>query len=140
MIDALGGRKFLVSILIIAVGTAVQIYSPLGVTEAFTALLVGIAATFGATNAWVTTVMDGKQPAGQPASQLTAPAVDPELVNQAINAVHERAGAGIMQAQEALVQVDQVRKEAASHAEAIANLAAAQESTQKLLKMAIQIK
>lgn len=54
MFEKLGGRKFVLSLLVIAVGTAVQILSPNGVTSEFVALLVGVAGVFGAANAVVT--------------------------------------------------------------------------------------
>lgn len=53
MIEKIGGRKFVLTMIVIAVGTAVQILSPHGVTDAFVALLVGVSAAFGATNAIV---------------------------------------------------------------------------------------
>lgn len=51
--EAVGGRKFLLSLLVMGVGTFVQIKSPNGVNESYVALLVGILATFGAANAYV---------------------------------------------------------------------------------------
>lgn len=53
MFEKMGGRKFVLSLIVIAVGTAVQILSPHGVTESFTALLIGVAGVFGASNAFV---------------------------------------------------------------------------------------
>lgn len=54
MLGAIGGRKFLLTLIVIAVGTAVQILSPTGVNEAFVALLVGVSAAYGASNAVIT--------------------------------------------------------------------------------------
>jgi len=53
-LEALGGRKFLLTLLTLAVGTAVQILSPHGVTTEFAALLVGLTTAFGAANALIT--------------------------------------------------------------------------------------
>lgn len=66
MLERIGGRKFLLAIIILIVGTIVQIKSAAGVNESFVALLVGIMASFGATNAWVTTKGMAADSAPQP--------------------------------------------------------------------------
>ena len=85
MLDAIGGRKFLLTLLMIAVGTAVQILSPKGVTSEFTALLVGLSAAFTAGNAFNTVKAlnaspEGEAPVDEPAA---APAEPPPQVDLA---------------------------------------------------------
>ena len=53
-IDELGGRKFLLTLAALGIGTAVQILSPKGVTTEFAALLAGLIASFSAANAFNT--------------------------------------------------------------------------------------
>lgn len=73
LIDSLGGRKFLLTLLTLAIGTAVQILSPLGVTTEFAALLVGLTTAFGAANAVITataTNAEGTTPAQVDTTEL----------------------------------------------------------------------
>lgn len=91
-LDKLGGRKFLLTLLIIGVGTLVQLLSKNGVTESFTALLIGAAAAYGATNTIITSKAIGAAgaalpPQQQPASDDTtttpaAPEQQPPAVNE----------------------------------------------------------
>ena len=75
MIEAMGGRKFLLAMICIAVGTAVQILAPAGVNESFVALLVGISGAFGVTNAFVSAKAIGAE-ATAPSAPV-APAAEP---------------------------------------------------------------
>lgn len=96
--DLIGGRKFVLAIIIIGVCTGIQLKTGAGITESFTALMIGIMAAFGATNAYVTAKVGSEQkaePASAPeAPQAAEPAQPPEepqqigandLVIQAIN-------------------------------------------------------
>jgi hypothetical protein len=82
LFDKLGGRKFVLTLIVIAVATAVQILSPTGVTEAFSALLVGVTGVFGAANAFVTT----KAPAVTPDAPEAPPAPDTSHIEEAVEA------------------------------------------------------
>lgn len=53
-IESLGGRKFLLTLIALGIGTAVQILSPKGVTTEFAALLAALITSFGAANAFIT--------------------------------------------------------------------------------------
>lgn len=50
LIEGLGGRKFIFTLLIIGVGTAVELYTERGMTQNFVALLLGSAGIFAAGN------------------------------------------------------------------------------------------
>lgn len=53
-LDNLGGRKFVLTVVCVAVGTAVELYTSRGVTPAFAGLLGTLVAAFGAANAFNT--------------------------------------------------------------------------------------
>ncbi len=53
-LDKLGGRKFVLTIIVIVVGTAVQLLSPGGCNPSYASLLIGICAAFSAANSVVT--------------------------------------------------------------------------------------
>lgn len=83
MFEKMGGRKFVLSLIVILVGTAVQILSPHGVTESFTALLIGVAGVFGASNAFVSAksvgvVSETTDVASEPALPAGPPGPSPE--------------------------------------------------------------
>ena len=72
LLDKLGGRKFVLAILTLIIGTIVQIYSQQGVNAEFVSLLVGITAAFGASNAFVTSKAinaEASEPASEGATQ-----------------------------------------------------------------------
>ena len=50
MLTRLGGRKFLMALITIGVGTAIEMYTTRGITPAFAGLLATIVATFSITN------------------------------------------------------------------------------------------
>lgn len=54
MVSKLGGRKFLLALIAIGVGTAIELTTDRGVSASFAALLAGIVAAFGAANAVIT--------------------------------------------------------------------------------------
>ena len=53
-LDKLGGRKFVLTIVVIAVGTTVQLLAPGGCNPSYASLLIGICAAFNAANSVVT--------------------------------------------------------------------------------------
>jgi hypothetical protein len=78
-IDSLGGRKFVLTVLCVAVGTAVEITTTRGVSPAFAGLLAALVAAFGAANAYNTnqalkasTSPDDNAPTGPTMSDLDA--------------------------------------------------------------------
>ena len=50
IIERIGGRKFILAMIVIAVATAVEIYTVRGITTAFASLLGGLVAAFSAGN------------------------------------------------------------------------------------------
>lgn len=62
-LDSLGGRKFILTVIVITVGTAVQLLAPGGCNPSYASLLIGITAAFNAANSIVTTstFMKGNQ-------------------------------------------------------------------------------
>jgi hypothetical protein len=63
MLEALGGRKFLLTLIVIAVGMAAHVLSPTGLNESAVALLVGALGVFGASNAAISYKALGAQAA-----------------------------------------------------------------------------
>jgi len=60
-LDSLGGRKFVLTIIVIIVGTAVQLVAPGGCNPSYASLLIGICAAFNAANSVVTTTAMNKE-------------------------------------------------------------------------------
>lgn len=54
MIERLGGRKFLLTLIAVAVGTAVELTTARGITTSFAGLLAALVAAYGAANAVIT--------------------------------------------------------------------------------------
>lgn len=50
MLEALGGRKFIMGLLVVIAGCAMQMYSPKGLTPELVALLLGVSGGFSVTN------------------------------------------------------------------------------------------
>lgn len=71
--EAIGGRKFIMSLVLIAVGTLVELKTDRGVSASFAGLLVGILGTFSAANAFVTKTMGSETESSEEAApDLTA--------------------------------------------------------------------
>ncbi len=124
MLDKLGGRKFLLTLLIIAVGTAVQVLSPKGVTTEFTALLIGVATAFGASNAWVSSkAMDAASEGG---SEEAQPVVDLSPITAELDQVKANLAS--------------LSESAQTHAQSLMIMQQGVDTAQKLAKAAIQSK
>jgi hypothetical protein len=67
-LDTLGGRKFVLTIIVIAVGTCVQLFAPGGCNPSFASLLIGVVGAFSAANSFVTNASftKGKRDESQP--------------------------------------------------------------------------
>lgn len=76
IIEALGGRKFILALIIVGTCTGLQVKAGLGVNESFTALMIGIMAAFGASNAYVTTKVAPKSSEGAPEASPAPEAVE----------------------------------------------------------------
>lgn len=55
MFESLGGRKFVMTVLIMAAGVAVEVHAPTGMSVTMAGFLASILATFSATNAIIST-------------------------------------------------------------------------------------
>lgn len=54
ILEALGGRKFLLTLAILALATVIELKTERGISEQFVALLVGVLGVFSAANATIT--------------------------------------------------------------------------------------
>ncbi len=100
VLEKLGGRKFVLAILAVAVGTAVQILSPHGVNESFVALLVGITAAFGASNAFVSSKAinaEANEASGPDLSPIEAKIAEIEAQVAGANERTEQVALGLQQ-------------------------------------------
>jgi hypothetical protein len=86
-LNKLGGRKFLLSIIVLIIGTVVQLYGKQGVNESFVALLIGALGVFNAANAVVSSKFASK-PEEAPAVEEVDSAPAPD--NSELQAVSER--------------------------------------------------
>lgn len=117
-LDKLGGRKFVLALLTILVGTAVQILSPNGVNDSFVALLVGITAAFGASNAFVSSkAISAEANESEPAPQVDLSPIEAKLneIDQRVSDVDARANQladGIIKVAENVETVGKVAKAA----------------------------
>lgn len=113
-IDSIGGRKFLLTILILGVGTFVQLKS--GMNAEYAAFLAGILAAFSASNAYVTTKMT---PVDAP---TTASNVNPDIllevasenarIMQRLDGLEATLSSGMQEGQKATELLETVRKTA----------------------------
>lgn len=84
--DYLGGRKFILSLILIIVGAVIELKTDRGVSTAFAGLLVGILTAFSASNAFTTTKMGAGADDSIPQSNVPVP--DPKSL-QAIEDVQK---------------------------------------------------
>jgi hypothetical protein len=54
MIEKLGGRKFLLTLLVLSTATAIELLTARGITEWYAGLLIGIVGVYGASNVAIT--------------------------------------------------------------------------------------
>jgi hypothetical protein len=54
MIERLGGRKFVLTILVLGLATAVELLTTRGITQWFAGLLIGLVGVYGASNVAIT--------------------------------------------------------------------------------------
>ena len=136
MWEALGGRKFLLALVILAVGTVVQLKSDHGVTESFTALLIGIMGVFGASNAMVSIKgMQAQSPDEPEAPALATATVAPAAPAQTIDLEPVTQALGSIQG-----QLGQLQEATLAHAQSIQVLHEGVASAQKLAKAAVSIR
>lgn len=87
LLQNLGGRKFLLSILAIGCGTAIEILSPRGVTPAFAAFLTSCVGAFAVSN-WASSreyfKSQGQKKAEKPTNSIELEQVKKVLENQQI--------------------------------------------------------
>lgn len=79
MMESLGGRKFVMTLAAMLIGTLTHIFAPRGLTTEFTMMLLGAVATFSGANVFTTI----KGPAAAPAAEASdADPVDNEKIEQ----------------------------------------------------------
>ncbi len=129
MLDKLGGRKFLLTLIVIGVGSLVQALTAKGVTTEFAALLIGAATAFGASNAAISLKSMGMTSTSEGSSEepvVQAPPVDLAPVFNEISFLNDRIGS--------LTQAANV------HAESLQTLQEGVAAAQNLAKAAIQVR
>jgi hypothetical protein len=123
MIEQMGGRKFILALIILGVGTLVQLKS--GVNESFVALLVGIMAAFGASNAFVTS-----RTVGAAGEADGAPQPNTEL-EQRLAQIEQNTTEAVVALNEKAEQIAGALNEVAKSAETASKLAKAALGVQK---------
>lgn len=84
MFEKIGGRKFVLTMIVLAIGTIIELNTERGVSDGFTALLIGASAVFGLSNAAVSmkalTVKEGQAESSSASEEgvetVTVPVVD----------------------------------------------------------------
>lgn len=99
LMDKLGGRKFLLSLVVLLIGTGVQLYAKSGVTEAFVALLLGALGVFNAANTVVSRaalkVANADSPAPEEAAEPPPAVIDAQALDSLagrVNAIEAQVG------------------------------------------------
>jgi hypothetical protein len=78
MIEAIGGRKFLVGLLLLAIAVALQVFTPQGLTPVMATFLVGIGTTYFMANIQSKKVSSGGSPeTGEEPAATPAPLPEP---------------------------------------------------------------
>lgn len=86
ILDALGGRKFLLTLVVLALAALIELKTERGISEQFVALLIGVLGVFNAANAVITTkAMTNEAKVASEAKDVNGPvnSVDP-VVHQAL--------------------------------------------------------
>lgn len=120
MFDKIGGRKFVLTIVILLFGSLLEAFGKNGLSANMVALLLGAGGIFGVANAATTIKQLGQPVATEPAPQDETPAQAPP----AVGPEHLEAVAG---------EVEQLRAELETQAEALS-------TATKLLKVLMQVK
>jgi hypothetical protein len=76
--EKMGGRKFVLTMIVLAIGTLIELNTERGVSDGFTALLIGASAVFGFSNAAVSMkALTVKEEQGEEGVEtVTVPVVD----------------------------------------------------------------
>lgn len=101
--NALGGRKFIMSLILIGVGTVIELKTDRGVSTSFAGLLVGILSAFSVANT-ITTVKTG---AGSSQALPPSPPLDPVPSFQAVTDSVSELSQRIADIEKASIQVNQ---------------------------------
>lgn len=112
MLEALGGRKFLLTLIVLIIGTVIEVRTERGISQAFVALALGLVATFHTAN----TVITNKTASVQDAESKSI--VDPKLDSR----------------------IDDLQSSVAALHEGVANIGQSTQISNTLLKAAIQMK
>lgn len=136
IIEKLGGRKFLLTIICVAVGTAVELRTDRGVSASFAGLLAALVTAFGAANAYLTA---NATSGGNAAESDVADAVDGSLVvtgllNKVVS-LEERVDAKIEEIGHLAQQANQTANQVG---EAVVNMGAVVENTKKVAMAALK--
>jgi hypothetical protein len=85
MFEKLGGRKFVMSLCLLIAGIAIELRSPTGMSTNMVGFMLGILATFSASNVVATLRAGSSSPANEPAAPVEAsqpaepaPAAEPD--------------------------------------------------------------
>lgn len=82
LFDRVGGRKFVLTLIVIAVGTAIEMCTERGVSTGFVGLLVGVLTVFSAGNVAVTRKALGQAPLPLAPTETQALDISPLLDKQ----------------------------------------------------------
>lgn len=128
MLERLGGTKFLMALIAMAIGTAVELLKPGGIGPTFASLLAGLMATYGVANTVITNKALGT-PGVIPSDELSVKENNPVQENNA-----EPLPVGNP------VQIDYIVDSLNKQGELLLNIAQSTATTQKLLANALNQK
>lgn len=133
MIEKLGGRKFLTTLIAMIIGTAVQLLSQKGVTPEFAALLATLVTAFGAANVFATAsvpaplIVDGEEKPGEMTLEVLSQVADQAGKQDQTLAAHAQA-------------IDEMRSEVTALAGSVQQAMKTSEVAAKVAKAAFDLR
>jgi len=103
LFEAIGGRKMAITLVVLLLGTAIELFTSRGVSEGYVALLIGASTVFGISNAAVSIkgLSVGQQQASKEASEQGATVADETAIKL------DYVGTALDQHNEAIVKLQE---------------------------------
>lgn len=136
LLQKLGGRKFLLALVVIGVGTAIEIYTERGMSVAFATLLGSIVAAFSASNFAVTREHFRSSSAGSEGSVGRDVREIKHMVQTATDPQNQQASVDAFQ--EIRHNIEEVRKITEQMGQTMIAVANTTQNTQKVINATLQ--
>ena len=132
--EKLGGRKFVLTIISLIVGTVVEVYSKNGVSATFASLLAGLVATFGVANTVLSHKAIGAKPTEAVEASEPEPTEEPEEEETVLVKDIPRISIDLSPV---YAKLDSIAEQQLKQGELLANVGLTAQNTNKLLAAAL---